>query len=124
MEHEYSGTFGSLFGKKTETTFTFFPLLSKYYVLNIPIFGDEIQISWSEKLTGPWSAWENIYQIPSPWNNTKKQIFCYAPKSHPELAKEKNEIVFSFASNSMNLGDLHTETQIYIPQLIRVLVNQ
>jgi len=81
-------------------------------------------ITWSDTITGPWSAWESIYKIPPPWNDLKGGIFCYAPKSHPELTKEPNEIILSYASNAQSIFDLVSRLQIYDPQIVRVMISK
>jgi len=112
-----------LFEKIPETTVQYFPYVSKYFVLQIPFFGDKILISWADKVEGPWSSWEVIYEIPFPWNDSSHGIFCYAPKSHPEMAKAANEIIFTYANNDVDLFDLVKRIDIYVPQFVRVQVN-
>jgi hypothetical protein len=70
-------------------------------------------------ILGPWSPWRVIYDIPKPYNNTKL-FFCYAPKSHPELALLGNELIVSYANNALQVKDLNDDLFIYVPQMLRV----
>jgi len=117
------GGYATLFEKIPETTIQFHPTLRKYFVLNIEFLITDIKIAWSDAITGPWSSWDIIYTIPSPWNDTANNVFCYAPKSHPELTKVANEIILTYASCDFSLDYLVDHLQIYDPQIIRVLVS-
>jgi len=116
------GTPVSIFEAIPETTLQYNQLLQKYFVLNIKFMTSQILITWADHVTGPWSDWEVIYNIPAPWNDSTN-AFCYAPKSHPELTTKTNEIILTFASNAFKLDYLLDHLQIYDPQIIRVLVN-
>jgi hypothetical protein len=117
------GSLVSLFEKIPETTIQFHPNIQRYFVLNIEIFTSEIKIIWSDQITGPWSSWEVIYNIPAPWNDTANGVFTYAPKSHPELMTRQNEIMLTYASNAQKMDWVINHLEIYDPHIFRVIVN-
>jgi len=51
-------------------------------------------------------------------------ICSYAPKSHPELAKSAEELIVSFASNTLSLDPLIDNLNIYTPQFFRVTISK
>lgn len=90
----------------------------------------------SDSLTGPWSAFVTIYKIPKPWNEVDElKAFwyphtsfhsaqsSYAPKFHPELARNSRELVVTFMSNTMDIKGLLTEPKIYDPQVLRTAIS-
>jgi hypothetical protein len=96
-------------------------VFNSYYILDIPPFSFNINIQFSANITGPWSEPTTIYEIPPPWNNLES-VFCYAPKSHPELASSPSELIITFMSNTYDIRKLKKNPAIYIPQVLRVSV--
>lgn len=85
--------------------------------------GTQILISVADELTGPWSDWYPIYDVPVPYNNTK-QVFCYALKRHPEFEHASNELVLTFMSNTYDVNDLNKMLNVYVPQIVRVKISK
>jgi len=103
----------------SECTVQYHDYLKQWYSILLDAFTTNIQISMAPNITGPWTPVQTIYNIPAPWNQSP--IFCYATKSHPELQRSKNEIIFSFMSNT-NWDSLPNELEVYVPQMIRVTI--
>lgn len=91
-------------------------------------------------LTGPWSDWQALYEIPSPWNNATLGVFecacpsfplpfvlcplillsdSYAPKTHVDYAQSACELIVSYVSNTLALEPLYSDPRIYAPQFIK-----
>jgi hypothetical protein len=85
--------------------------------------GTKILVSIADQLTGPWSEWLPIYDVPAPYNETQK-VFCYALKRHPEFERAANELVLTFMSNTYTVDDLNTMLDVYVPQMVRVKINK
>ena len=47
-----------------------------------------------------------------------KNTFCYAGKEHPEF--EHGDLVFTYGCNSMDVGSLATDLNIYFPRVVRM----
>jgi hypothetical protein len=78
----------------------------------------EILLRRAPKPEGPWSEPIVVHRCPEPgWN---KNYFCYAAKAHPELAAAKNEIMVSYACNSMSFPDVFRDLRIYRPRFVRL----
>ncbi len=80
-------------------------------------------IAVADQLTGPWSEWYPIYDVPAPYNNTKK-VFCYALKRHAEFERASNELVLTYMSNTYDVNDLKTMLDVYVPQIVRVKISK
>ncbi len=111
-----------------------------WYSLHIPPFSFDVHLYTAESITGPWRDQGAVYTIPSTWSTKKtdkgKHVFsAYAAKSHPELAKAENEIVFTYNVNlnpfvpSLNnkLQDYIEKKkyeELYIPQFVSLELQQ
>jgi uncharacterized protein DUF4185 len=97
----------------------------KYYVAVYGVHGvydsdtktpETIRIRIAEKLTGPWSKPESIYIPPEPgWS---EKYFCYAPKAHPELYPDGDELLITYITNSYDIADVFTDNRIYYPRFL------
>lgn len=75
-----------------------------WYCLQIPPLSFDVHLYTADSITGPWRDQGVVYTVPSPWSAEKtdngKHVFsAYAAKSHPELAKAKDEIIFTYNTN-------------------------
>jgi hypothetical protein len=75
----------------------------------------------SETPYGPWSNRQLLYSTPLPENN--KNLFTYNALAHPHLLKD-GEILISYNTNSMVLGDHFRDAYIYRPRFITVPVDK
>lgn len=94
--------------------------LSSWYMLVTRMFDYKIDIWTAQTVTGPWSS-TLVYEIPEPWRNTKVYL-NYAAKSHPGLAVQEKEIVFTYMTNAMSLTGLFKpgEAKTYVPRFVRL----
>lgn len=76
----------------------------------------QIGIRTAPSLTGPWSPFVEIYDPPDPgWH---ADYFSYAPKGHPELQTDQNELLLTYITNSMKIEDLFEDQRIYYPKFL------
>ncbi len=77
---------------------------------------NSIGIRISKDLKGPWSPYREIYDPPEyKWN---KHYFCYAPKAHPEMSSDDNELLVTYITNSLYVKDVFKDKRIYYPKFI------
>jgi hypothetical protein len=89
----------------------------KYFVAVYGLKGpDPLKIRIAEKITGPWSRPEGIYNPPEPsWD---EKYFCYAPKAHPELSPDGDELIVTYIVNSYDIADVFNDNRIYYPRFL------
>jgi alpha-D-xyloside xylohydrolase len=106
----------------SETTLVFQPFLQLWYIVVANTFlSNSVGIMTAPSITGPWTqSLTPIYEIPQ---ELLSGAFCYAGKAHPELAKNSNEILFSYVCNTPSIPELLNRTDVYIPQLIRTVIS-
>jgi hypothetical protein len=84
------------------------------------------EAGWSPKILarfaprpeGPWGPPVTLYVAPDAgW---KKDYFCYAAKAHPQLVASGDELLITYATNSMKLADHVHDPRIYWPRFVRV----
>jgi hypothetical protein len=79
---------------------------------------EKIQMRFAASPVGPWSAATTIYRTPEMgWDKT---YFCYAAKAHPELSRQDDELIVSYACNSTDFGKMAGDARIYFPKFLRV----
>lgn len=106
-----------------EATLQWHPFMKRWFRIYVAGFGaTSIDIWVARQITGPWSR-APLYDIPAPFDDTDK-YFCYAAKSHPELTTNENEIVFTYATNAKDVGDLTTNDEVYIPRFVRTTIHK
>lgn len=79
-----------------------------------------IGVRTAPALTGPWSAPTHVYRPPE---SDGPRPFVYAAKAHPEQATDDESLVVTYATNSLEFGDLFTPEGVvgrYWPRVIRV----
>lgn len=93
------------------------PALRSYVaVYTEPIAFRNVLLRYSTNPYGPWSEPITLYQCPEmDWDESN---LCYAAKAHPELALESNELIITYAANSMNPDS--TDLRLYWPHFLRV----
>ena len=94
--------------------------LNSWYILVVRMFDYKIDIWTAANVTGPWSC-TLVYEIPEPWRDTAVYL-NYAAKSHPELATQANEIVFTYMTKAVTFSGLFQpgEAKTYVPQFVRL----
>ena len=73
--------------------------------------------------SGPWSAPTTIFTPPESLPDAPFPPFVYAGKSHPQLSGSLNELIVTYASNSLQFGDLFSpagEALLYWPRFARI----
>ncbi|GAB6164479.1 hypothetical protein JCM19992_04790 [Thermostilla marina] len=67
--------------------------------------------------TGPWSEPLLLYPCPE---GDDKGLFCYAGKAHPELARQADELIITYAANAWDFKRLVEDRSVYQPRFVRV----
>lgn len=75
----------------------------------------------ADRPEGPWSEPVKLYECPD--RNRRENTYSYAAKAHPELAEEPNELIVTYATNSMHFPDLMEDAEIYLPRFVRVRID-
>jgi hypothetical protein len=107
----------------SEMSVRYHPELKKWLaVLVDPVFGsDKVLLRSADSLEGPWGEDEVVYHIPElqkDWPGYDADTFCYAGKEHPEFERP-GQLLFSYVCNTMQPKKLVTETNIYLPRVVR-----
>lgn len=97
------------------------PLLNKYVFVYTDGIGGNIVMRTADAPQGPWSTPTSIYQCPE--MSISPNVICYAGKGHPELS-DTNELLISYASNSLSFTEVLDDTRLYFPRFIRVTFTQ
>lgn len=74
----------------------------------------------AERPEGPWSEPLKLYECPD--RSRREKTYSYAAKAHPELAEEPNELIVTYATNSMHFPDLMEDAGIYWPRFVRIRI--
>lgn len=79
---------------------------------------NRIMVSTASALTGPWSNWQTVYEIPemnpaSPGYD--KDTWCYAVKEHIQFACG-SKLLITYACNSFDFEKMVSNMNIYHPQ--------
>jgi hypothetical protein len=70
---------------------------------------------------GPWSKATVIYHCPeTAWGTN---IFCYAAKAHPMLLLATNELIVTYAANSLDFSQIVNDARLYWPIFVRLKFN-
>jgi len=98
--------------------------LGRWYTFVVRGFGPHIDFWFSESsdVTSSWDS-QNVYTIEPPKSDLT--VFMnYAAKAHPGLQLLSDELVFSFATNALNIDTLADEGMgsIYTPQLVSMQI--
>lgn len=102
-------------GGQTEFTVHYEQRLKRFIQVQTEGFGAaDMAVRWANSLTGPWSVVQRFYR---PSESGRADAFVYAGKSHPELTGA--DLVLTYVANSMNFGQLISDTNIYYPRFLR-----
>lgn len=94
-----------------------------WYTVHIAFLSHDVHLYTADKLIGPWVDQGIVYTITLPSNN---HFFAYNAKAHPELAKTKNQLVFTYNINQFDFSDFIKNInnqqywRLYIPQFVIV----
>jgi len=108
------------YGIATEFSVSYLPAIGKYVCVYISggIFG-QIAVRLSPKPEGPWSDPTIVYDCPD--KHWHEKTFSYAAKAHPELSLTPNELIVTYATNSMTFSDLIEDARLYWPRFVRLV---
>ncbi len=75
----------------------------------------------AQSLGGPWAAPSLLYRIPDgdPAYGADKDTWCYQTVAHPEFRRD-DEILLTYACNSLDFGKLVNDLRIYVPKAVFV----
>ncbi|MCX7766985.1 MAG: DUF4185 domain-containing protein, partial [Candidatus Sumerlaeia bacterium] len=102
----------------TESSLYFDPVRKRYIASVIKPFSSDYFLFNAEKLTGPWSEPQKVYDIPDLKEN--KLYHAYAGRIHPMLASHPDELVLSYVVNTTDFWSMFSIKDIYYPRFIKV----
>ncbi len=108
-------------GCPTEYSVSYLPGVKQYAAVYTEggIFGN-IMVRLSPNPEGPWG--EPIKAFDCPDKHWHEKTYSYAAKAHPELSKSPNELIVTYATNSMHFPDLFDDARLYWPRFVRLTV--
>ena len=90
----------------------------RYIAVTLPGFTSDLGLISAERLTGPWSAPQKVFDIAQVRN--AKGLFAYAGRAHPELSANPNELIVTYIVNADSIWTMMANTGIYYPRFVRV----
>lgn len=108
-------------GIATEFSVSYIPGIKQYAAVYTEggIYGN-ILVRLAPKPEGPWGEPVKVFDCPDKrWH---EKTYSYAAKAHPELSKSPNELIVTYATNSMHFPDLFDDARIYWPRFVRLTV--
>lgn len=105
-------------GVATELSVTRLPGSGRWAAIYSDGITGRIVMRTAPAVTGPWSGPVQIYQVPEMTLPVKP--FAYAAKAHPQLAGSGDELLVTYAVNSVDFGNLLRDTRLYWPRFVRV----
>lgn len=87
-------------------------------------FSNKIVLATSPAISGPWSQWQEIYEMPEmdvATTGYDKDTFCYAAKEHIEFGSEYSMLV-TYVCNSSKLEKMIGNKNIYFPRAVKIQI--
>ncbi len=75
----------------------------------------EIVLRSADRLTGPWSAPQTVFEPPE---RDRPNVMIYAGKAHPQLAGA--DLVLTYATNTFVFAEHFSDEDIYYPHFVRL----
>lgn len=103
----------------TECSVSYIPGIKQFALVYTDggIFG-KIMVRLADKPQGPWGEPIMVYDCPD--KDWHEQAYSYASKGHPELSKNPNELIVTYATNSTKFEDLFNDARLYWPRFVRL----
>ena len=101
----------------TETSLHYDPVRKRYITALVKPFTRDLCIVSAEKLTGPWTEPQKVYDIPQAMVGANH---AYAGRAHPMLAEGPDELVLSYVVNTQDFLSMYRDPTIYYPRFLRV----
>jgi len=105
-----------------ESSLHFDPVRRRYMAFTQQPFGTDLLLVSAEKLTGPWSDPQTVYEIPDVAD--RRGVFAYATRAHPELSADPNELIVTYVVNADSMWDMLADTGIYYPRFVRLILGE
>lgn len=122
-----NGTWGTDFehcdplfdGTPTEYSVSYMPGIEQYAAVYTEggIHG-HIMVRLAPRPEGPWGPAVNVFDCPD--KSWHEKSFSYAAKAHPELSQHPNELLVTYATNSMHFPDLFDDARLYWPRFVKL----
>lgn len=109
----------------SEMTIRYHPNIHKWVAITTDpehAFSNQIALATAPGLSGPWSHWQEIYEMPEMVSTTAgydKDTFCYAAKEHIEFGSG-NSLLVTYACNSSRLEKMVANRNIYVPRVVEI----
>ena len=82
-------------------------------------FGHDIVVRHANTPEGPWGQPITIYHCPEDLS----KIYVYSAKAHPELSRNKGELIVTYCRNTKFFADQLKHPEIYTPRCLLVRVS-
>jgi Domain of unknown function (DUF4185) len=106
-------------GMATEYSVNYAPALGRFLVVgHDTLLSPDIVARSAPAPWGPWSDAVKLYHCPEAAR--RPGVFCYAGKTHPELASAGDELIITYAANAFALADVLRDASLYWPRFVRV----
>ncbi len=103
----------------SEYSVSWLPALKRYVLICTENgLSEKIMACTAPEPWGPWSAAKVVYRCPEAAQD--KRTFCYSAKAHPMLATMADELIVTYAANSLEFSQLMNNAQLYWPRFVRV----
>ncbi len=109
-------------GVATEYSVSWLPAVEQYAAIYTVGITGIIELRLSPTPVGPWTEPVRVFECPD--KHWHKEAISYAGKAHPELATAPNELILTYAANSMCFDDLMNDARMYWPRFVRVRVDR
>ena len=112
----------------TEFSVSYVPGIRQYAAVYTEggIYG-VIIVRLAPKPEGPWGEPIKVFDPIPPgidtWRDGKRwheKTYSYAAKAHPELSRSPNELIVTYATNSMHFADLFDDARLYWPRFVKL----
>lgn len=103
----------------TEYSVSYVPGIRQYAAVYTEggIYG-KIMVRLSQKPQGPWGPPVKVYDCPD--RDSHEKTYSYAAKAHPELSDSLNELIVTYATNSMHFPDVFDDARLYWPRFVKL----
>lgn len=89
-----------------------------YVATYMPPMDHSIYLRFSKTPEGPFAERVLAYKCP----DSEKWMLLYSAKAHPELAKDRGELIVTYCRNTEDFGFHQKLPYIYAPQAVRVVI--
>ena len=109
----------------TETNIYFCHITKLFFTTTYRPQDNRILLTWSNKITGPWSHPTIVYDVPE--KNRSFPVHSYAARIHDWISQKRGTLIISYATNEYGGTDNLMKPEgidIYRPRFIEVMIDK